>query len=197
MGLVGLEFVATEEFADHGVVKEGVGCDLLEDLVGAVGNGTFEFLAECCVDLLGVQLHVVSVDLQEMLVDLDVHIGEVEAEALKLAGVVEFLQGDDGRLELFLEVVELEADHGLDEHLLHELLLTIGGLDLEDGHRETLGEDHEGAVIVVLICNKHLTLELELDVDCATEGGFTLGVNDDLGSEVGSNIEVSVGINSD
>ena len=74
-----------------------------------------------------------------MLVDLDVDIGEVEAEALKLAGVVEFLQGDDGGLELLLEVVELEPNHGLDEHLLHELFLTIGGLDLEDGHRETLG----------------------------------------------------------
>jgi len=95
------------------VVKEGIGCDLLEYLVGAVGNGTFEFLAECCVDLLGLQLHVVSVDLQEMFVDLDVDIGEVEAEALKLTGVVKFLQGDDGRLELLLEVVELEPDHGL------------------------------------------------------------------------------------
>jgi hypothetical protein len=48
-----------------------------------------------------------------MLVDLDVDIGEVEAEALKLTGVVEFLQGNDGRLELLLEVVELEPYHGL------------------------------------------------------------------------------------
>ena len=95
------------------MVKERIGCDLLEYLVGTVGNCTFEFLAECCVDLLGLQLHVVSVDLQEMLVDLDVDIREVEAKALKLTWVIEFLQGNDGRLELLLEVVELEPNHGL------------------------------------------------------------------------------------
>lgn len=66
--------------------------------------------------------------------------------------------------------------------MLHELFLIIGGLDFKDGHCETLWKNNECAVVKLLISNEHLTLELELNIDCATKGGITLWVNYDRGS---------------
>ena len=93
------------------MIEDGVRNDLVKDLLRAVDNSLFETLAELSIDLIRVQFHVVGIDLEIALVDVDVNIGQVEANALELAGVIEMLERDNLWLELLLNVIQLEADH--------------------------------------------------------------------------------------
>ena len=80
------------------------------------------------------QSNVISVDLEITLIDLNCYVCKIESEALQLFGVVEFLKRDSGRLECLLEVVKLESDHRLNEHLLQKLFLSLVVKDLKDWH---------------------------------------------------------------
>jgi hypothetical protein len=106
------------------------------------------------------------------------------------------LERDNLWLELLLNVIQLEADHWLDEHLFHELFLTISGLHLELGHGDALGQEDQCAVVVLLIGNEDFALQAQLNVDRAAQLREALGVNDDLETDVADNVEVSVSINA-
>lgn len=77
-----------------------------------------------------------AVNLKEALVNLDHDVCQVESQALGLRWVVEALKGNNERLEGLFEVLKLETDHALNEHLLKELLFFILVHDFEDWHLE-------------------------------------------------------------
>lgn len=85
----------------------------------------------------------------------------------------------------------------MNEHLLHELLLTVGSLNFEYRHLEALGKNYESAVIVLLISNEQFALELELDVNGTSELSLSLRVYDNLCTKVSNYIEVTVAIELD
>jgi len=107
----GLAAAILEELIHHWVVEHGGSGELLENFLRAVSNSCFKGIAELLVDLILGKAHVISIDLEESLVNLNHDVGQVEAKALKLRRIIEVLERDSQRLELLLDKVKLNTNH--------------------------------------------------------------------------------------
>ena len=138
--------------------------ELIEPLFWILTQLIKEIIAELFI--LVFCLFVVSTELYLTLLEGDVEVGDVEAEALQLLWIL--LQNVSNveweLLELFLEVLKLYIEHGLNHHLLHFFFISIVE-DFQIGHLKVLGRDGELLRCRIYVITGNFKLKYRSDVD--------------------------------